>query len=84
MIGSRARWENLYLGISTLSKPFDATAKHLLSVDPAAWLTFAALVPDGPMPLLDTDLATVSAAADGVIRVELLPASNGADTSTNH
>jgi len=24
-----------------LSKPFDATAKHLLAVDPAAWLSFA-------------------------------------------
>jgi predicted transposase YdaD len=53
-----------------LSKPFDATAKHLLAADPAAWLSFASLVPDGPMTLLDTDLATVSAAADGVIRVD--------------
>jgi hypothetical protein len=51
-------------------KPFDATTKHLLETDPGAWMTFADLVPDGPVTVLDTDLSTVTSAADGVYRVD--------------
>ena len=53
-----------------MPKPFDATTKYLLQVDPAAWLAVASLVPDGVVTLLDTDLSTVSAAADALIRID--------------
>jgi predicted transposase YdaD len=53
-----------------LSKPFDVTTKYLLQADPAAWLTVASLVPDGAVSVLDSDLSTLSAAADALIRIE--------------
>ena len=53
-----------------MAKPFDVTTKYLLQADPAAWLAVASLVPDGRVSILDTDLSTVSAAADALIRIE--------------
>ena len=53
-----------------MSKPFDVTTKYLLQADPAAWLALASLVPDGELTVLDTDLSTVSAVADAVIRID--------------
>ena len=49
--------------------PYDATTRVLLGTRPQDWLTFLGLSPDAPVELLDTDLSTVSAAADGVLRV---------------
>ena len=53
-----------------MAKPFDVTTKYLLHADPVAWLALASLVPDGAVSILDTDLSTLSAAADALIRIE--------------
>jgi hypothetical protein len=53
-----------------VSKPFDAATKHLFGADPGTWMAYANLVPDGPLRVLDTDLSTVSAAVDAVVRVD--------------
>lgn len=53
-----------------MAKPFDAATKHLFETDPGTWLAYASLVPDGPLHVLDTDLSTISAAADAVVRVD--------------
>jgi predicted transposase YdaD len=53
-----------------LSKPFDVTTKYLVQSDPAAWLAVAALVPDGSVSMVDTDLSTLSAAANALVRIE--------------
>ena len=52
-----------------MPKPFDATTKYLWRAGPDDWLALASLVPDGPLRILDSDLSTVSTAADAVIRV---------------
>jgi predicted transposase YdaD len=51
-------------------KPFDAATKHLFETDPGTWMAYAELVPDGPLRVLDTDISTVSSAADAVVRVD--------------
>ena len=48
------------------SRPFDATLKHLVEADPAAWLAFLGLPVDVPAATIDADLSTVLAAADKV------------------
>ena len=53
-----------------MAKPFDVTTKYLLHADPAAWLALASLVPDGAVSILDSDLSTLSAAADALIRID--------------
>lgn len=50
-------------------KPFDATTKYLLERDPAAWLAYVGLRPSGPVTVVDSDVSTVVAEADKVIRV---------------
>ncbi len=52
------------------AKPFDATTKHLLDVDPRAWLGYVGLPVAGPVVVIDADLSTVLAEADKVVRVE--------------
>ncbi|MBC8136078.1 MAG: hypothetical protein H8F28_09355 [Fibrella sp.] len=49
--------------------PYEATTRVPLGTRPQDWLAFLGLPPDAPVELLDTDLSTVSAAADGVLRV---------------
>ncbi|MBA2449598.1 MAG: hypothetical protein H0V51_16380 [Chloroflexi bacterium] len=51
-------------------KPFDATTKYLLELDPAAWLDYVGLPSAGPMAVVDSDVATITAEADKVIRVD--------------
>jgi len=51
-------------------KTYDATTKYLLEADPGAWLALAALAPDGPLAIVSPELSTVTAGADGVVRVE--------------
>lgn len=53
------------------SKPFDATSKELLELDPAAWLEYVHIrVPDpDTIEVIDADLSTVTAEADKVIRI---------------
>ena len=51
-------------------KPFDITTKSLLEGYPESWLAYLGLVPDGPVTVIDTDLATVTAEADKVFRID--------------
>jgi predicted transposase YdaD len=53
-----------------MSKPFDATTRELMAVDPGSWLAYLGVVPDGPVSVIDADLATVTAEADKVFRVD--------------
>ena len=48
------------------SKPFDATAKRLLEIDPPAWLACAGLTPPGPVRVVDSDLSTITSEADTI------------------
>lgn len=52
-----------------MAKPFDVTVKHLLEAYPGAWLAYLGLNATGPVDLIDADLATVSAEADKMMRV---------------
>jgi predicted transposase YdaD len=49
-------------------KPFDATTKHLVTSQPADWLEYVGL-PRASVEVIEADLATVTAAADMVLRV---------------
>ncbi len=53
-----------------MSKPYDTTTKDLLETYPQDWLRYCGLTPDGPVQMIDADLATVPAEADKVCRVE--------------
>ena len=52
-----------------MSKPFDATTKRLLELDPAGWLTCVGLPVTGPVRAVDSDLSTVTAEADTILQV---------------
>jgi predicted transposase YdaD len=52
-----------------MSKPFDATSKDLLEAGPADWLAFLHRPPADRVEVIDSDLSTVSTAADKVLRV---------------
>ncbi len=56
-----------------MTKPYDAALKALVEIDPESW---AALLgrPTGPTEVIDADIATVSGAADKVLRVAANPA----------
>ncbi|HEV3237256.1 MAG TPA: hypothetical protein VGZ25_09730 [Gemmataceae bacterium] len=53
-----------------MAMPYDATLKDLLITTPADWLSFLHLPVDGPVNLIDADLATVSTQADQVCLVQ--------------
>jgi len=48
---------------------FDVSTKELVWDDPAAWLEGFGIGPRGPVEVIDSDITTLSAAADKVIRV---------------
>ena len=48
---------------------FDVSTKELVWDDPAAWLDGFGIGPRGPVEVIDSDITTLSAAADKVIRV---------------
>lgn len=48
------------------SKPYDATAKRLLEIDPPAWLACAGLTPPAPVRVVDSDLSTITSEADTI------------------
>ncbi len=50
------------------TKPYDPTLKALVETDPASWPGFLGR-PTGPTRVIDADIATVSGAADKVLRV---------------
>ena len=51
-------------------KPFDATTKYLLELDPGAWLRYVGLPRAGPASVVNSDVSTVVAETDKVIRVD--------------
>jgi predicted transposase YdaD len=52
-----------------MSKPFDATFKHLLENYPADWLRISGLTAQGTIEIVDADLATITAESDKLLRV---------------
>ena len=52
-----------------MSKPFDAATKFLVEAAPEEWVRFLGL-PPGETRIVDTDISTVSAAADRALFVE--------------
>jgi predicted transposase YdaD len=52
-----------------VSHPYDATTKALIETRPGDWLPLLGFPAGLPVRLIDADLATVSAAADKVVRV---------------
>jgi predicted transposase YdaD len=48
---------------------FDVSTKELIWDDPVAWLQRLGIAPQGPVEVIDSDITTLSAAADKVIRV---------------
>src|SRR2546426_868865 len=51
-----------------MAKPFDVATKHLVAVQPQAWLDYVGLHGTG-VELVDADLSTVTSEADRVIHV---------------
>ena len=49
--------------------PFDVTTKELVWDGPAAWLERFGIGPPGPVEVIDSDITTLTAAADKVIKV---------------
>ena len=50
-------------------KPFDAATKHLLELDPIGWARLLGAGEQSRAEILDSDLSTVSAAADKVLKL---------------
>ena len=55
-----------------MPKPFDASTKFLIELAPEDWLRFLKL-PIGPTEMVETDLSTVTAAGDRILRVNTVP-----------
>jgi predicted transposase YdaD len=53
-----------------MAKEFDATTRHLIEANPRAWLKYIGISGDAPATVIDSDLSTVTAEADKVIRVD--------------
>jgi predicted transposase YdaD len=54
------------------AKPYDPTLKSLVETEPASWPAFLGR-PTGPTEVIDADIATISGAADKVLRVSADP-----------
>jgi predicted transposase YdaD len=53
-----------------MSKPYDATTKYLIDLDPSAWLRLAGVMAENSLvQTLDSDLSTVTASADRLLRM---------------
>jgi len=48
---------------------FDVSAKELVWDDPSAWLERLEIRPRGPIEVIDSDITTLTAAADKVVKV---------------
>lgn len=53
-----------------MAKQFDATTRHLIEAHPRDWLAYAGLPPATRVRVVDSDLSSVTTAADKVILVE--------------
>jgi predicted transposase YdaD len=51
-------------------RPFDVTPRQLIEGDPVGWLAWAGLPVDGPVHPIDTEISTVLAEVDKVLRVD--------------
>ena len=51
-------------------RPFDITTRLLIDSDPAGWLRWIGRPVDGPVRPIDTDVSTVLAEVDKVLRVD--------------
>jgi hypothetical protein len=52
------------------SRPFDVSTSSLIDRDPAAWLACVGLSVDGPVSVIESDVSTVLADVDKVLRVD--------------
>src|SRR5262245_61689179 len=52
-----------------MAQQFDITLKHLIEAYPADWIALCGRKPKGPVEVIDSNLATVSAEVDKVILV---------------
>src|SRR5688572_9588824 len=57
-----------------MSKPYDATFKHLFEEYPQDWLSLAGLRTQAPIEVVNAELSTVTAEADKLLRVNDDPA----------
>lgn len=51
-------------------RPYDVTSRTLLEGDPVSWLTWIGLPVNGPVAAVDSDVSTVLADVDKVLRVD--------------
>src|SRR5436305_13418860 len=68
-----ATGSNLRAGGVVTAKPYDPTLKALVETEPESWPALLGR-PAGPTAVIDADIATVSGAADKVLRVSTDPA----------
>jgi hypothetical protein len=52
-----------------MHKPYDTAAKEILGHNPDSWMAYLSLKSDGPIRIIDADLAAVTAEAEKVYRV---------------
>ncbi len=51
-------------------RPFDVSTRRLIESDPAGWLSWVGFEVDGPVEAVDSEVSTVLAEVDKVLRVE--------------
>jgi hypothetical protein len=51
-------------------RPFDVTTRRLIEADPEGWLAWIGLPADGPVQAIESDVSTVLAEVDKVLRVD--------------
>jgi predicted transposase YdaD len=51
-------------------RPFDVTTRRLIEADPEGWLAWIGLPADGPVRAIESDVSTVLAQVDKVLRVD--------------
>lgn len=51
-------------------RPFDTTTRRLIEADPEGWLAWIGLPADGPVQAIESDVSTVLAEVDKVLRVD--------------
>jgi predicted transposase YdaD len=51
-------------------RPYDVSTRRLIEGDPEGWLAWIGLPPDGPVTPIDSDVGTVLAEVDKVLRVD--------------
>jgi len=57
------------VGVIVIFNPFDVATKELVWDDPAGWLQMLGVRAAGPVELVDSDITTLTAVADKVVKV---------------